>query len=72
MEDPHKAFGESNASAGAQTNIHQPKVTIILEVEPISNVKYGTGFPSISVQTSVTPGVFSEVQSYPPQMEMLK
>ncbi len=68
VEDPYKAFAESYENVGMKTNIHQPKVTIVLTVEPISNVKYGTNYPSLTVQTTVVPGLFSEVFSYPPQL----
>ena len=67
-EDPHKAFAEGNSN-GLQTDIHQPSVTIILTVQPISNVRYKTSYPSVTVQTTVTPGLFAEVQSFPPQMK---
>lgn len=67
-EDPHKAFAEANADMGTITNVHQPKVTIVLTVEPLSNAKNGTNYPSLTVQTTVTPGLFTEVMSYPPQM----
>ncbi len=68
-EDPHKAFAEANADMGTITNVHQPKVTVVLTVEPLSNAKSGTNYPSLTVQTTVTPGLFTEVMSYPPQME---
>lgn len=67
-EDPHKAFAEMNGDMGTITNIHQPKVTVVLTVEPLSNAKNGTNYPSLTVQTTVTPGLFTEVMSYPPQM----
>lgn len=67
-EDPHKAFAEANENEGMITNVHQPKVTIVLTLEPISNVKGGTSYPPLTVQTTVTPGLFVEVPSYPPQM----
>ena len=67
-EDPHKAFAETNENEGMITNVHQPKVTIVLTLEPISNVKGGTSYPPLTVQTTVTPGLFVEVPSYPPQM----
>ncbi len=69
VEDPHKAFAEANENNGTLTNIHQPTVTIVLTVEPISNARFGTKYPSLTVQTTVTPGLFSEVESYPPQMQ---
>ncbi len=69
VEDPNKAFAEANENVGMKTNIHQPKVTIVLTVEPISNVRYGTKHPLVTVQTTVSPGTFSEVLSYPPQMK---
>ncbi len=72
VEDPHKAFAEANEGTGQKTNIHQPTVTIVLTVQPISNVKYDTKHPVLTVQTTVTPGQFSEIQSYPPQMKTQK
>lgn len=71
VEDPHKAFAEANENNGTLTNIHQPTVTIVLTVEPVSNVRYGTKHPPVIVQTTVTPGLFAEVPSYPPQMPKL-
>lgn len=68
-EDPRKAIGEANEDAGTVTNVHQPRVTILLTIEPISNVKNGTDYPALTAQTTVTPGMFTEIESYPPQME---
>lgn len=68
-EDPRKAIGEANEDAGTVTNVHQPRVTIVLTIEPISNVKSGTSYPALTAQTTVTPGMFTEIGSYPPQME---
>ncbi len=67
-EDPHKGFSEANEQNGTVTNVYQPKVTIVLTLEPISNVKSGTSYPLLTAQTTVTPGLFAEVVSYPPQM----
>lgn len=67
-EDPHKAFAEANENTGMITNVHQPKVTIVLTVEPSSNTKGSTSYPPLTVQATVTPGLFTEVTSYPPQM----
>lgn len=69
VEDPHRAFAEANDNNGTKTNIHQPVVTIVLTIEPISNVRYGTTYPALTVQTTVTPGLFTEIPSYPPQMK---
>lgn len=66
VEDPHKAFAEEPDTG--PTKISQPRVTIVLTVEPISNVKSGTNYAPLTVQTTVTPGLFTEVESYPPQM----
>lgn len=67
VEDPHKAFAEPDTDP-THTYLHQPSITIVMTVEPISNVRYNTKHPSVTVQTSVTPGLFAEVLSYPPQM----
>ena len=66
-EDPHKAFAEEPDTG--PTKIFQPRVTIVLTVEPLSNVKSGTNYAPLTVQTTVTPGIFTEVESYPPQMQ---
>lgn len=72
VEDPHKGFAEANENNGTVTNIHQPTVTIVLTVEPVSNVRYNTNYPLLTVQTTVTPGLFAEIPSYPPQMQKIK
>jgi|GEM_PF-2073088 prepilin-type N-terminal cleavage/methylation domain-containing protein len=67
-EDPLKAFGEENPNAATITLIHQPQITILLTIQPSSNVRYKTSHKELTVQTTVTPGLFAAVNSYPPQM----
>lgn len=68
VEDPYKAFAETHYDSNNHFIVHQPNVTISLQVQPISNRRFGTNYPPITVETKVTPGLFAEVQSYPPQM----
>lgn len=67
-EDPHRSYAESNLNKGTLTTVHQPKIIISLTIQPSSNVRYKTKHSSLTVQTTVTPGLFAEVASYPPQM----
>jgi len=61
LEDPFKAFGETDFQS-------QPSVTIVLTMglNPDFASKYPGDFPSITVQTTVTAGILSKINSYPP------
>lgn len=73
VEDPHKGFSEDLFAAGATERVsHQPSVTIVLTVEPASNQISGTKFPPMTLQTTVTPGSFTDVPSYPPVVDKIQ
>lgn len=66
-EDPLKGFSEKEINA--KYFLHQPVVTIVLEIQPISSVVNGKDSPRIRLEKKVTPAVFGEVKSYPPHMK---
>ncbi|MBP7058534.1 type II secretion system protein [Candidatus Gracilibacteria bacterium] len=64
MEDPRKAFAETK---GADAIQQQPHVTVVLTLEPASSqlTNYGSqDLPSITLQSTISSRVFSEVKSY--------
>lgn len=63
LEDPRKAFAETDTSFGIQ---QQPHVTVILTVQPSASASSGFAedLPTITVQTTVTSRVYNEVKSY--------
>ena len=63
LEDPRKAFAETDTSLGIQ---QQPHVTVILTVQPSASVSSGFAedLPTITVQTTITSRVYNEVRSY--------
>ena len=68
-EDPLKGFSEKEMNA--KYFLHQPTITIVLEIEPISNLINGKDAQRIRLEKKVTPAVFEEVKSYPPHMECI-
>ncbi|MEK7544810.1 MAG: prepilin-type N-terminal cleavage/methylation domain-containing protein [Patescibacteria group bacterium] len=68
-EDPLKGFSEKEMNA--KYFLHQPTVTIVLEIQPIANLVNGKNSPRIRLEKKVTPAVFEEVKSYPPHMECI-
>lgn len=68
IEDPYKAFNEKNDASQIQ-----PHITIMLTVEPTEAVKSQINFlknPALTLQTTVTPRLYSEVKSFPPFKSM--
>ncbi|MBI2463364.1 prepilin-type N-terminal cleavage/methylation domain-containing protein [Candidatus Peregrinibacteria bacterium] len=67
LEDPHKAFGEDDATG--DYIFMQPYVTIVLTVRPsVDAAKKIFGdpknFPTITLQTTVSSRVYNEIKSY--------
>ncbi|HLG25505.1 MAG TPA: prepilin-type N-terminal cleavage/methylation domain-containing protein [Candidatus Gracilibacteria bacterium] len=64
LEDPRKAFAETNPDDGIQ---QQPHVTIVMTLQPaaseLSNFA-GDNPPTITIQSTVTSRVYNEVKSY--------
>jgi len=64
LEDPRKAFAETK---GADAIQQQPHVTVVLTLEPANSqlINYGSqDLPSITLQSTISSRVFSEVKSY--------
>lgn len=63
LEDPRKAFAETDAAQGIQ---QQPHVTIVMTLEPAASelAAFGGSVPTITIQNTVTSRVYNEVRSY--------
>ncbi len=63
LEDPRKAFAEINIADGSQ---QQPHVTILMSLQPSQSElgAFGEDIPKITLQTSISSRVYSEVKSY--------
>lgn len=64
LEDPRKAFAETK---GADAIQQQPHVTVVLTLQPANSqlINYGSqDLPSITLQSTISSRVFSEVKSY--------
>ncbi len=65
LEDPRKAFAETDPTQGIQ---QQPHVTVVLTVQPskASLSGFNGDVPTVTLQTTVTSRVYNEVKSYYP------
>lgn len=63
LEDPRKAFAETEPGMGIQ---QQPHVTVVLTVQPSASSRsgYTDVIPTITIQTTVASRVYNEVKSY--------
>lgn len=66
IEDPRKAYAETEVEAGIQ---QQPHVTIVMTLQPAASElgKYDGEIPTITLQTTVATRVYNEVKSYRPE-----
>ncbi len=63
VEDPRKAFAETDISKAIQ---QQPHVTVVLSLQPAQSelLNFAGQVPTITLQTTVTSRVYNEVNSY--------
>lgn len=70
MEDPRKAFAETNTAENIQ---QQPHVTVVMTLTPSADqlTNFAGEVPKITLQTTVTSRVNNEVKSYYPEVSAL-
>ena len=63
LEDPRKAFAETDPALGIQ---QQPHVTIVMTLQPAQSelATFAGSKPTITLQTTVTSRVYNEVKNY--------
>lgn len=64
MEDPRKAFAETDPAAGIQ---QQPHVTVVMTVQPAESELINFSVdppPTVTLQTTISSRVYNEVKSY--------
>jgi prepilin-type N-terminal cleavage/methylation domain-containing protein len=63
IEDPRKAFAETDPNDGIQ---QQPHVTIVMSLQPAASelTNFAGDTPTVTIQTTITSRVYNEVRSY--------
>lgn len=66
VEDPRKAFAETDITPPAPVIQQQPHVTIVMTLQPAANelTNFSGNIPTVTLQNTVSSRVYNEVKSY--------